>query len=166
MPFDYIHVRMMTGSLSNWSRFFEQAYESVFLTTICYRRLTQSRNTTPGGYIELEDPIMPWKCDDDSMGPAIKKWGELLVAASHKFQRGLDSAADYEVQLKAAGWTDVTVISHPYPLGTWAKNRKHKEIGQWGLQNALIGAEALSLGLLTRGLGWTPGTSFFHHFEY
>lgn len=29
--FDYIHSRMMTGSFANWPRFFEQAFECVFL---------------------------------------------------------------------------------------------------------------------------------------
>lgn len=128
--------------VADWPRFFQQAFES----------------TTPGGYIEIDDSVFPFGCDDGTMTPdsALAKWTTLLLEASKKFNHSLDSATTYQEALMKAGYVDVQIVANPWPLNSWARDRRFKEIGHWVNQNMLQGAEALTLALFTRALGWTP----------
>ena len=42
-----------------------------------------------------------------------------------------------------------------WPLNTWPKDPKLKEIGKWNEVNISEGLEAFSLAMLSRGLGWS-----------
>lgn len=139
--FDFIHARMMTGSVVDWPRFFEQAFEF----------------TTPGGYIELTDVVYPATCDDDTLSPdsALTKWSNLMLEVSSKSGRSIDSAKTYRAGLEKAGWVDIKLIINKWPMNRWPKDAKYKEIGLWNHQNMASGLSAFSMALFTRGLGWT-----------
>jgi len=49
--FDFIYIRNMTGSIKNWPKLLDQAYDAL----------------RPGGWIELCDPINPVAYDDGSL---------------------------------------------------------------------------------------------------
>lgn len=73
----------------------------------------------------------PLGCNDGSMksDSALLKWSELLLEASTKLGRKLDSARLYGEQLKAAGYIDVELHTMQWPMNQWPRDRKRKEIG-------------------------------------
>ncbi|KAH8654553.1 S-adenosyl-L-methionine-dependent methyltransferase [Tricladium varicosporioides] len=140
--FDFIHSRMMTGSLQNWPKFFEQAYEFL----------------SPGGYIEINDAIFPCKCDDTSMteDSAIKQWFNLALSGTKQIGRPLDSAKTYKAELERVGFTDIVEVNYKWPMNRWPKDPKFKELGIWTCENLTSGLSGLSMALFTRILGMTP----------
>ncbi|RDW61657.1 S-adenosyl-L-methionine-dependent methyltransferase-16 [Coleophoma crateriformis] len=139
--FDFIYTRMLTGSFTNWPRFFEQSFA----------------NLNPGGYIELADSCFPMRTDDNSFPPdsALKKWCDLLTEGCAAAGRPIDSAKHYKSQLEAAGFENVVEVQYRWPMGRWPKDKKAKELGTWGLANVYGGLESICLAVFTRVLGWT-----------
>ncbi|KAK3680775.1 S-adenosyl-L-methionine-dependent methyltransferase [Podospora appendiculata] len=139
--FDFIYCRFLTGSIGNWPKFMETAYE----------------NLSPGGWIEIADIMSPIDCDDGTLteDTPLLKWSTLLLQAAGQLGRPIDSARLYKQQLLDAGFTNVMERVHKWPQNAWAKDKKHKEIGAWSELNFTEGLNAMSVALLTRGLGWT-----------
>jgi len=139
--FDFIHSRMMTGSFKDWPRFFRQAFEFL----------------TPGGYLELSDIIYPVHCDDGTLKPdsALARCYDLLLEASVKLGRPLNSGLFYKKQMEEVGFVDIVERRDVWASGRWPKDPKLKELGVWTQENALIGLEGFSMALLTRVHGWT-----------
>ncbi|KAI8649945.1 hypothetical protein NCS56_01445800 [Fusarium sp. Ph1] len=140
--FDFIYLRAMTGSIRNWPKFFTQAYH----------------NLSPGGFIELMDPIYPVISDDETVSKdtAVYKWSSLMNEAATKIGSGLDSGLRYKDQLIEAGFVNVVETPYKWPMNTWPKDKKTKELGAWGNVNLVGGAQGLSLALFTKVLGWSP----------
>ncbi|PGH00526.1 hypothetical protein GX51_05741 [Blastomyces parvus] len=139
-PFDYIFSRMLVGSFADFPQFADQAYKHL----------------VPGGYIELTNPIFPLISDDGTLdtSPVLKEWCDLLLEASKNLGRPLDAANNHRETLTNAGFTDVNVLTFKWPINRWPKNPKDKQVGLWTQANLSSGLEALSLALMTRGLGW------------
>ncbi|KAH8587369.1 S-adenosyl-L-methionine-dependent methyltransferase [Bisporella sp. PMI_857] len=129
--FDLIHSRMMTGSISDWPRFFTQCCE----------------NLNPGGYLFQFEITFPTVVDDNSWPPrlALKEWDELIVQAA---------AESFIPQLEAAGFTEITQIRAKWPTNKWPKDPKMKELGMWNYENLCYDVSGLTLGAFTHGLGW------------
>ncbi|KAH6874267.1 S-adenosyl-L-methionine-dependent methyltransferase [Thelonectria olida] len=139
--FDFIYSRMMTTSVSDWPRFFEQAYE----------------NLNPGGWIELADIVFPVKVDDDTWpeDSALQKWSAIQLDATIKAGRPINSAESYKSQLADAGFTDIVETVYKWPTNHWPKDKKLKELGIWNLENVMPSLEGFSMALFTRVLGWS-----------
>jgi len=116
-----------------------------------------TRNLNPGGYIELFDTLNPLTSDDDSLpaDSAIAKWNGLLVEASQKLGRPLDSSTKYRDQLTEAGFVNIVERHFKWPINTWPKDSQHKLCGAWSHENFLEGVQAVSLMLFTGVLGWS-----------
>jgi trans-aconitate methyltransferase len=92
--FDYIHIRSMSGSIGDWPRLMEQAYE----------------NLNPGGWIELMDFEAQAQTDDDSL-PATSAWAQYqtnLNEASTRFGKLMNAAPHYKRYVTDAGFVNVT----------------------------------------------------------
>lgn len=139
--FDLIYSRMMTGSLSSWPRYFEQAFE----------------NLNPGGWIEAADICVPHRSDDNTLDSksALYKWGAYCNEAALKLGRSINSANLYKQQMEAAGFQNVVEVVYKWPTNRWPKDRTMKEMGLWCNENIAASLYGLSVGLFTRGLGWT-----------
>ncbi|EEQ27161.1 conserved hypothetical protein [Microsporum canis CBS 113480] len=139
--FDLIHGRMLTGSLKDWDRFYIQCYE----------------NLEPGGYVEMQDICLPLRSDDGTLTPdhPLDRWSRTCVEACAKLERPLDVAKSHKKRMEEAGFVDVVEVLHKWPLNSWAKDPKLKEIGNWTMTNMLEGLQAWSIGPFTRGLGWS-----------
>lgn len=141
-PFDYIHSRMLVVAIRNWSRFFEQAFRAL----------------KPGGWIECQDLNFPGRCDDDTAPPdsPIMKWSSLMMEGASRF--GIDLAVSFRFPelLAAAGFRDISVETHAWPVNRWPKEREMKTLGMWAQQNFLEGVQGFSMAFLARGLGWSP----------
>ncbi|KAF6826822.1 methyltransferase domain-containing protein [Colletotrichum musicola] len=140
-PFDFIFVRSMIGSFSDWKEFLAKAYD----------------NLEPGGYIELQDNVFPMKCDDGTMTDDFVplRWHLLLIEASGKMGRPCTVPPLFEQMLTDAGFVDVEVRREKWPINGWAKDPRMRELGEWCQASALSGIEAVSLALFTRVLGWS-----------
>ncbi|XEU96021.1 hypothetical protein FSHL1_001306 [Fusarium sambucinum] len=138
--FDFIYLRAMTGSIRDWPRLFDQAF----------------KNLSPGGYIELMDPIYPVVSEDGTVSKdsAVYKWSKLMNEAATKLGSALDSALTYKDQLIKAGFANVVETPYKWPMNSWPQDKKLKELGAWGNVNLVGGVQGLSLALFTKVLGW------------
>ncbi|KAK4156297.1 Phosphoethanolamine N-methyltransferase [Chaetomidium leptoderma] len=139
-PFDFIYMRMMTGSIRDWPKLIGQAY----------------RHLHPGGYIELADAL-PLTCDDGTFSDdcPLAKWNRHLGEASGKLGASMTSAAEYKQQMIDAGFQDVVQVTYKWPINTWPLDARHKEIGTWTSLNINSGLQGVTLMLFTSILGWT-----------
>lgn len=77
-------------------------------------------------------------CDDDTYveGSPLYKWGSYLTEASEKLGAPFSTRETYRQLLMDAGFQDVVEVTHKWPMNTWPKDPKHKELGRetrWGL---------------------------------
>jgi hypothetical protein len=116
------------------------------------------RQLKPGGWLELHDIGCPIECDDGSIpkDAPLMRWNELLISAASKFGRQLDVASGHKKRLEDAGFKGVVGIKEKWPQNPWPKDPRYKELGKWVLASFHEGLTAMSMALLTRGLGWTP----------
>ncbi|WQF79311.1 Putative S-adenosyl-L-methionine-dependent methyltransferase superfamily [Colletotrichum destructivum] len=140
-PFDYIHSRLMTGSISNWEKYLRQCFD----------------NLNPGGYLELiEGNVMPVSDDgtltkDHSLQKAVGLWMEAMAILGSPFEE----VSRLEGLMKDAGFEDVHLTYFKWPSNPWAKDQKHKELGLWNYENFAPHLEGFFMASLTRSLGWT-----------
>ncbi|EHL01606.1 putative glutathione S-transferase GSTF2 [Glarea lozoyensis 74030] len=114
-------------------------------------------NLTPGGYIEHSDVTFPCGCDDGTLpeDSALKKWGEMVLSASQKIGRPLDSAIRYKQEMEEAGFVDIVEYVDLWPINKWPKDPKYKELGLWNNENLVGGLSGLSMALFTRVHNWS-----------
>jgi len=87
---------------------------------------------TPGGWIEIADPLNPVTCDDGTLteDSALAKWNRHLVDASVKLGAPLNGASDYKRYLEDAGFVNVVQHKYKWPTNNWPKDPKAKNIGE------------------------------------
>ncbi|CCF45655.1 methyltransferase [Colletotrichum higginsianum] len=140
-PFDYIHSRLMTGSISNWEKYIRECY----------------KNLSPGGYLELnEGDAVPLSDDgtlteDSSLMKAVRLWCEALAALGSPFE----DVGRLVGVMKDVGFEDVHINCFKWPTNPWAKDHRHKELGIWNYENLSPNLEGFFMAPLTRGLDWT-----------
>ncbi|KAK7705068.1 hypothetical protein SLS57_010265 [Botryosphaeria dothidea] len=140
-PFDYIHCRFMAGSLKNWPRLMQQAFQ----------------HTKPGGWVEFQDFEMRFYTHggDFAPGSPLDRWCDELIAGITGAGFDPEPGAKLKGWVEDAGFANVTHRLLPIPTGTWPKDKKLKEIGAFDLVQFLEGLEAISLRTLTQLRGWT-----------
>ncbi|KAF9877832.1 hypothetical protein CkaCkLH20_04967 [Colletotrichum karsti] len=140
-PFDFVFIRNMIASFSDWEDIVRKAYE----------------NLEPGGYLELQDNTFPLKCDDDTMPDDWKplEWTKLLIEGTDKMGRPITVASRFEQMLKDAGFEAVEAKKTRWPVNPWPQDKKAKELGSWAEHSAMFGIEAVSMSLFTRVLDWS-----------
>ncbi|KAF9874168.1 hypothetical protein CkaCkLH20_08151 [Colletotrichum karsti] len=140
-PFDYIHIRGMTSSISDWPDFFKKMYNGL----------------APGGYIELFEGHAHTQSDDGSLTPdhAWSKCWDLLSKSSEILGRPFVHVPSLAPMLEEAGFVDVAIVPYKWPIGPWAKDPHYKLLGEWAHRNAAEGLEAWLMAALTRALEWT-----------
>ncbi|KAK1983159.1 methyltransferase domain-containing protein [Colletotrichum cereale] len=141
-PFDFIFFRSMIGSFASWPDMIAKAYE----------------NLEPGGYLELQDNMFPLRCQDGTMSDDFipYKWTNLVIEGADKTGRSLTVAASFKQMLKDAGFIDVEERREIWPFNPWPKDKRLKSLGAWSQASALMGIDAVSMGLFTRVLDWSP----------
>ncbi|KAF9874845.1 hypothetical protein CkaCkLH20_07539 [Colletotrichum karsti] len=139
-PFDYIHSRMMTSSISKWKEYFQKSFD----------------NLVPGGYFEMLEVGSQLQSDDGSMSEdsALVRSGELLREACEIFGRPFQSIPALVDVMKEVGFVDIVMTKFKWPTNSWPKDQKHKLIGTWSLENNLEGIEGWTMAAYTRALNW------------
>ncbi|KAH9217292.1 S-adenosyl-L-methionine-dependent methyltransferase [Leptodontidium sp. 2 PMI_412] len=116
--FDYIHGRALATCF--------KSHLPVFRSAFAY--------TKPGGYFELQDCIVPFRCIDDigKDWTRVKRYREMMVEA---------------------GFEDVVERKYEWPVGTWARGERMKVLGLWYREDLLAGLQGFTVAVLTRALG-------------
>ncbi|KYG41676.1 hypothetical protein M433DRAFT_169355 [Acidomyces richmondensis BFW] len=139
--FDLIHTRAMTPGIRDWSKYLRQAFD----------------NLTPGGYIELHEIHMPARCTQDSASPTpfLVQWSQYVIEAGQKVGLEFSVAKRLHDLLHATGFENIRIEWQHWPVGTWAKGSKNKQIGRWWAEDAKE-VTRNTAALFTRVLGWKP----------
>ncbi|KAK2734404.1 methyltransferase domain-containing protein [Colletotrichum kahawae] len=140
-PFDYIHSRFMTSSISSWKDYLTKCYD----------------NLSPGGYVELQEAEMDPQADDGSFPPdcALARFATLLKEAAAKFGRVFIEPPKLKPLMAEVGFEDVTLVRYKWPINDWPKDPRWKELGAWNLENNLGAVESLAMAPLTRAHEWS-----------
>ncbi|KAL5319373.1 hypothetical protein ACEPPN_012424 [Leptodophora sp. 'Broadleaf-Isolate-01'] len=152
--FDFIHVRELFGSVSDWDEFFAQAFA----------------HTKPGGHVEiLEHSVWPVS-DDDTVGEDsfFTLWGKTVVEMGKKFGKSFTIWEESRERMERAGFVDVVETKYKWPMNGWPspehrthgddgeKNwRKLRKIGIWNQLRLYNGVEGFMIRLLTVAGGWS-----------
>lgn len=109
------------------------------------------------GYLEVHDIDFVIKCDDGTLpeDSALAQWHKSMHEAAATAGFPLDAIAHVPDRMRAAGFVDVVATPIKWPINTWPRDRKHKELGRWAMENFVWGCESMSLALFTRVLGWS-----------
>ncbi|WDK12750.1 methyltransferase domain-containing protein [Colletotrichum graminicola] len=140
-PFDYIHSRLMTGSIRDWKKYVKNCFE----------------NLAPGGYLELtEGDVIPVSDDgtltkDTSIVKAVSLWTQGMALLDTPFE----AVGRLEGVMKDAGFEDVQVKRFKWPTNSWPKDPKYKELGMLNYENISPNWEGFLMAPLTRALDWT-----------
>lgn len=143
--FDYIHIRSLYGSITDWPKLYEQCMGAL----------------KPGGYLEQAEYSNGFDSEDGTIVPGspITEWNRLGPECYAKLNRPkgelgiLDTMYQHFID---AGFEHVEERKFRWPLGTWPKDKKLKELGVWARCHIDMGAEGWTMRLLTTCLRWSP----------
>jgi ubiquinone/menaquinone biosynthesis C-methylase UbiE len=140
--FDYIHMRLMMGSIKDWPALYKEVFRCL----------------KPGGYFEHQDYDPHVHSDDGSIAAdsAWNQWGPLFVEAGEKLGQTFGVVIDQKNMgwLKDAGFADVKEERLKLPMGDWARDAKWKRVGSFNLAATEEGLEGFALFILTQVHGW------------
>ncbi|KAL7276562.1 hypothetical protein RUND412_000442 [Rhizina undulata] len=139
--FDFVHLRNMAGFIYDWPKLYRQAFKAL----------------KPGGWIEVQDFCDFFGSDDDSVPETsfMYRWAEEWQKGSLMTGREWKNIAPGIAKaLEEVGCVDVEEKLIKFPIGRWPKEKRAKELGIYWRQQCLDGAEAFTLALFTRVLGW------------
>ncbi|KAF4418862.1 methyltransferase [Fusarium acutatum] len=144
--FDYVHSRHTVQGIKDWPQLFSNAL----------------RHVKPGGWMELQeihhyphhartgDAVPPHE------HPVAQYWTYINEGLA---QLGVDFPAaaggKLATKMQAAGFVNVTERVFHVPLGTWPKNQVLKTVGLYWRTILTDGLQAIALGPMSRGMGWS-----------
>lgn len=142
--FDYIHSRHTVMAIKDWPKLMRRALEHL----------------RPGGWFEMQEvhhyPISANK----SMPPdhPVAKYWSLINEGLGNLGVNFYAVAGGNLadMMRESGFTNVTERVLQIPIGTWPKNKVLKTVGLYWRTILLDGIQAIALGPLTRGCGWSP----------
>ena len=123
----------------------------------CAPNPSVARGLEPGGYFEIHDNCFPISCDDHTLTPdcSLLRWTQLLIQATDMIGRHLTVSPRFKDMMREAGFEDVVELRFKWPINTWPRDQRMKQLGFWSSANAGPSIEAITLALFTRVLGWS-----------
>ncbi|KAL1613949.1 hypothetical protein SLS54_010159 [Diplodia seriata] len=139
--FDFVHVRSLFGCVSDWPRFYREAFRCL----------------KPGGYIEHVEMGRKFHSPDGSLpaDSALAQLDGLGAEVCEKIGKPGDVIYRMKGWLEEGEWEGVTQVEYKWPTGPWPSDPVLKELGQWSRLHLLEGVENWTLAMLTRVLGYT-----------
>ncbi|KAI1190801.1 S-adenosyl-L-methionine-dependent methyltransferase [Nemania serpens] len=141
--FDFIHLRYLYGSISDWDALYAQAF----------------RACKPGGWVEAVDPSVNLRSDDGSVreGTAFYDWGRLFNEASSKLGRSMSMVDDGSTPLsfKKAGFVDVHSRTFKLPATAWPRDPRLQQLGAFSQLAMEQDLDGYAMYLFTNALGWS-----------
>ncbi|KAK1988427.1 methyltransferase domain-containing protein [Colletotrichum cereale] len=139
--FDYIHGRALSGTSSNWARFYDRVMAGL----------------KPGGWVEMQEYDAWIFSDDDSFDRAVwtKEWVTKLDEASKLYGKQINVAKHHKQWMIEAGFEDVQELVYRIPIGPWAKDSALKELGRCELAHMQMSVDSHTPALFTRVLNFS-----------
>jgi len=138
--FDLIHGRAMVTCFKEPLRVIQSAFNAL----------------SPGGYLELQDMVIPFRCIDDSLkGTKIEEWQNKTMEASVKMGMSWKVSQFYSQYFEEAGFVDVVEHHFQWPMNQWPKGADMKRLGAYFQEDMTRAVENVSMAALTRGAGMT-----------
>ncbi|KAK3400620.1 S-adenosyl-L-methionine-dependent methyltransferase [Sordaria brevicollis] len=153
--FDFIHLRWLTGTVKDWSTFYQEAY----------------RSCKPGGYVEHMDAnsgnIFSDDGSVDSKVHALGQWGPMWHAATEKIGQRLISEHTVETAMKEAGFVNIVVKDYKVPLSPWSTDKKWHEVGLYLYATLTQDLEGAVLYAFGNVMGWSTEqiNIYIQHFK-
>ncbi|KAK1993100.1 S-adenosyl-L-methionine-dependent methyltransferase [Colletotrichum falcatum] len=139
--FDYIHGRALSGTSSDWARFYDRVMGGL----------------KPGGWVEMQEYDAWIFSDDDSFDRAVwtKEWVNKLDEASKLYGKQINVAKHHKQWMIEAGFEDVQELVYRIPIGPWAKDPALKELGRCELVHMQMSVDSHTPALFTRVLNFS-----------
>jgi hypothetical protein len=103
----------------------------------------------PGGWLELQDAVLPPRSDDGTLdGTNLEHWAKLLVSKATEKGKDWTCASKYKRLLIEAGFVDVCEVHYEWPTNTWPLQAESRKRGLYCKANLLDGVNAISMRLL------------------
>ncbi|KAK1462092.1 UMTA [Colletotrichum melonis] len=142
--FNFIHIRHLEASVSDWPKLYSQCFEHL----------------VPGGYLEVNE--MDYEDHSQALGDAIsedhifRRWEKTFTEATNKLGKTAIQTRNHGIAnaMRDAGFVDVVEKSWPFPIGGWASDPKLKEVGAVNLEYIDQSLEGFGLFLLKNVMGW------------
>jgi hypothetical protein len=137
--FDFVHIRGLFGSISEWPGLYRQAYKHL----------------KPGAYIEQMEWSVHYRAPDGTLTPhqVFRRVADNTVKVGMLLGKTFEIAENMAGLIREAGFVDVVEKRYKWPVGPWTSDPKLKEIGRWNLLSWEEGAEGWLLAGYTRVLG-------------
>ena len=155
---DFVNIGNMNGAIHDWPKLMEQAYRCVSVLSMKLPQLTTPpRSLKPGGWIEVHDMDWTFRSQGGTVTPeyAPLKTMQLVHQGLAALDIEFDSARKHFHRLNETGFTNANTRNTIVPVGSWPQKRKLKELGAVCVVFTVRALQAMTLGPLTRGLGWT-----------
>jgi len=136
--FDLVHIRHLNGGIKDWGNLCKQTYNGL----------------KPDGYVDITEYELLLYSDDDSIpkGSSLDRYYILVNEAANKSGGEFRLAANLDPFLKEAGFVGIHHEVRKLALGTWAADKKQKEIGAYMMLTVEDAFESYGMALLTRVL--------------
>jgi ubiquinone/menaquinone biosynthesis C-methylase UbiE len=144
--FDYIHSRHTVQAVKDWPRLLDSALQHM----------------KPGGWMELQE--IHHYPHNARTGEAIQPYDHPIAQYWTYINEGLAAlGVDFPAaaggklaaKMQSAGFINVTERIFHVPLGTWPKNQVLKTVGLYWRTILNDGIQAIALGPMSRGMGWS-----------
>ncbi|OBT81149.1 hypothetical protein VE02_10056 [Pseudogymnoascus sp. 03VT05] len=138
--FDYVHLRCLFGAISNWPKFYSDAFRTI----------------KPGGWIEQVEINIQIVSDDGTVGEdhVLTGWAKPFFKAGDLLGKSIRTLDQTKELMENAGFTNVVQRNYKVPIGAWSSDPKLKELGRWSLLFCLSGMESWAMYMLTSVLNW------------
>ncbi|KAH9828049.1 methyltransferase [Teratosphaeria destructans] len=117
--FDLIHIRGLSGSISDWPSLYRRAH----------------RHLQPGGWIEQLECSIHLRSTDGTLSTnkALRRWSEHAIRLGMLTGKTFELAENMAGLIREAGFVDVTEKRFKWPVGAWSSEGREKEVGKWNL---------------------------------
>ncbi|AEO65257.1 uncharacterized protein THITE_2112085 [Thermothielavioides terrestris NRRL 8126] len=141
--FDYIHSRHTVMAIKDWPKLMRRALEHL----------------RPGGWFEMQE-VYHYPISANNSMPAdhpVAQYWTLINEGLTNLGVNFHAVAGGRLadMMRDCGFVNVTERVLQIPLGTWPKNKVLKTVGLYWRTILIDGIQAIALGPLTRGCGWS-----------
>jgi hypothetical protein len=109
----------------------------------------------PGGYFEMQDGCMPFRSADGTLeNTTVLDWCQKALEGSARLGRRWADPRGYKAIMEAVGFVDIMETRLKWPLNTWPKDKKLKDLGMWVPDDMMEILPAVKKVFIA-GLGWS-----------
>ncbi|KUJ15270.1 S-adenosyl-L-methionine-dependent methyltransferase [Mollisia scopiformis] len=139
--YDLVHGRHITPAIKDFPALIRRAYSHI----------------KPGGFLEFQE-MEPFPYSDDSSllptSPLLKYYTSIHLGLKN-LGVDLERSRDELTKLSSYNFINTQHEILKIPIGTWSETKMMKTVGMYGRVGIIEGLQAMALGPLCKGLGWS-----------